>query len=125
MLDHLRRRVCAALAAAREGLLATCGKADLQVSRLPCEGHDLRLYLLVPRTSDHLFNLEHEPQVVVVTEAWELRGTGRRVTAGEQPPDLGLARRPEAQWSDLVEVCAERLHLYEAGGRTAETIDVN
>jgi hypothetical protein len=116
--------MCAALAAEREGLLATCGKAELQVSRLPCEGRDLKLYLLVPRASDHLFNLEHEPQVVVVTEAWELRGTARLVPAAEHPPGLGLARRPEAQWSDLVEVCAERLHLYGSEGRTAETIDL-
>jgi hypothetical protein len=125
MLEHLRRRVCAALAAEQEGLLATCGQADLQVSRLPCEGQDLKLYLLVPRASDHLFNLEHEPQVVVVTPAWELRGRARLVRAAEQPPELRLSRRGEAQWSALVEVSAERLHLYGSGQRTAETIDVN
>jgi hypothetical protein len=125
MLEHLRRRVTTALAGEKQGLLATCGKAELQVSRLPCEGHDLKLYLLVPRASDHLYNLEQEPQVVVVTEAWELRGAARRVLEADRPAGLALMQQAEAQWSDLVEVCAERLHLYGTAQRTAETIDVN
>ncbi len=124
MIDHLRRCVCAALAPAQEILLATCCQAELQVSRLPGEGRDLALYLLVPRASDHLFNLEREPQVVVVTQAWELRGLARVLAPASRPRGLALCGREEAQWSELVAVQVQRLHLYASGRRPAETIDI-
>jgi hypothetical protein len=124
MLEYLRRRACGALAAAGEALLATCGPAELQASRVACEARDLTLYLLVPRTSDHLFNLEHDRAVVIVTPQWELRGEGRVVSGLDRDGDLALARRAEAAWSEMVAVRVQRLHLNADGAKPAETIDL-
>jgi hypothetical protein len=84
----------------------------------------LTLFLLVPRASDHLFNIEGQEAVVVVTDCWELRGSARVVVAPERPADLALLQREEALWSELVAVQAQRLHVFGAGARPAETIDV-
>jgi hypothetical protein len=48
----------------------------------------------------------------------------RLVLPAEQPTELGLTRREEAQWSNLVAVRAQRLHLYGSNRQTPETIDV-
>jgi hypothetical protein len=124
MLAHLRQRVVEALATVQEVLLATSGPAEIQASRVPCEAHELRLYLLVPRASDHLFNLEQQPEIVVVNREWELRGRARVLHNGERPAELGLGRRPEAAWSEWVEVAVEQFHHHAAPGRAAETIDI-
>lgn len=124
MLAHLRERVVEALGAVQEVLLATSGPAEIQASRVPCEAQELRLYLLVPRASEHLFNLEQQPEIVVVNREWELRGRARVLRNGERPADLGLGRRAEAEWSEWVEVAVERFHRHAAPGRAAETIDV-
>jgi hypothetical protein len=105
--------------------LATSGPADLQASRLPGEARDVTLYLLVPRASDHLFNLETTAEIVVVNREWEARGHARVLPRGEQPAGLALTDRAEAAWSELVELRVERFHQAARPGRSAETIDIN
>lgn len=125
MVAHLRQRVCDALASAQDVLLATSGPAQLQASRLPCEARAVRLYLLVPRASDHLYNIEAIPDIMIVNREWEVRGRARVLPREEQPAGLALSSRAEANWSELVEVRVAQFHQLAAPGRTAETIDVD
>lgn len=124
MLSHLRQRVAETLSAARTATLSTHGAAGIQANVFPCESVDLGLYLLVPRTSDQLFNLEHSPEVVVTTETWQVRGMAR--IAPERPAGLALLQQPDAAWCEVVMVRPTRLQIEWPGGSGhAETIDIN
>lgn len=124
MLHHIRQRVVEALARASTVTLSTYGPADIQAGVFACEAADLTLYLLVPRTSDHLFNLEHNPTMVATTETWQLRGAAR--VAEQRPAGLALVRRPEAGWCELVEIHPTRLQVERPDGEGyAETFDID
>jgi hypothetical protein len=123
VLQHLRQRVVEALAGAGSVTLSTYGPADIQAGVFDCAAVDLTLYLLVPRTSDHLFNLEHNPQVVVTTEAWQLRGMAS--IAADREADLPLLQRPDVAWYEVVAVQPTRLQIAQTGGGHAETIDID
>jgi len=124
MLNHLRQRVIETLSTARTATLSTHGAAGIQANVFPCEVVDLCLYLLVPRTSDHLFNLEQNPEVAVTTETWQVRGVAR--IAGEYPAGLALLQQPDAGWCEVVAVCPTRLQIERSGGPGhAETIDID
>ena len=124
MLNHLRQRVTETLSAAKAATLSTHGAAGIQANVFPCESVVLGLYMLVPRTSDHLFNLEHNPEVVVTTETWQVRGIAR--IAPECPAGLGLLTKPDASWCELVMVRPTRLQIEWPGGSGhAETIDID
>ncbi len=114
MLNHLRQRVAAALAPTRYITLASSGPAGVRASRLPCETQDTRLFVLVPATSDHLFNLEHQPRVALAGESWELQGSARILLPCEQPAGLFTSRLPEAGRDVVVEIRLERLTLTQA-----------
>jgi len=123
MLNHLRQRVTETLSAARTATLSTHGAAGIQANVFPCEAVDLCLYLLLPRTSDHLFNLEHNPEVVVTTEAWQVRGVAR--VAPEHPAGLALLQQPDAAWCEVVMIRPTRLQIERPDGSGhAETIDI-
>ncbi|MBU0495133.1 MAG: pyridoxamine 5'-phosphate oxidase family protein [Chloroflexi bacterium] len=123
MLSHLRQRVTETLSAARTATLSTHGAAGIQANVFPCEAVETTLYLLVPRTSDHLFNLEQNPEVVVTTEAWQLRG--RAGVASERPAALTWPHQPDAAWCEVVAVRPTRLQIeWQEGLGHAETIDV-
>jgi hypothetical protein len=126
VLEHLRQRVIQTLASARSLTLSTFGPAGLQSSRLPCEAADTTLFVLIPRTSDHLFNLEANPAVVVVSGEWNLRGAARVVLPEAAPPGLQITHTPEAQWNALVEIRPSRVNLLrvEPSGYS-ETIDMD
>ena len=98
MLDHLHQRAADVLASANTVTLVTYGPADLQANSFPCEVLDLRLYLLVPRISDLLFNIESNPAVVVTSEAWQLRGSARILVDERRPATLSLLRSTGAGW---------------------------
>jgi hypothetical protein len=124
MLNHLRERVTEVLSGAGVVTLSTHGAAGIQASVFPCESVDLDLYLLVPRASDHLFNLEHNPEVVVTTETWQLRGVAG--IAPECPAGLALLQQPDAAWCEVVMVRSTRLQIEPQGGLGhAETIDMD
>ena len=124
MLNHLRERVTETLSTARAATLSTHGAAGIQANVFPCESAGLWLYLLVPRTSDHLLNLEHKPEVVVTTESWQLRGVAG--IAPERPAGLALLGQPDAAWCELVTVRPTRLQIDQASGAGhAETIDID
>jgi hypothetical protein len=125
MLVHLHQRVAKALAPIHEAMLTTFGPADIQTSYLPCEAIDLDLYMLIPRTSDHLFNLEFRSDVVVTTHGLQGRGTAHIVEANEQPSNLALCHLDEAHWSALARIALTRLQLTnQESAHGSETIDL-
>jgi len=125
MLDYTRQRAVEVLKTPCRAVLATSGPAGLQASEVPCQALGLVLYLLVPRTSDHLFNLEHEPHVTVLAGEWEVRGEAQLSPEGETGPGLSLLHAPEAQWCVLVRVDPSQLHIrMEGGWGNRETIDL-
>lgn len=125
MLDDLRQRAAAVLGAASEAILITYGPAGLQAARVPCAASGLRLYALVLRTSDLLFNLEERPEVLVFAQHWQLHGTSSLPPPEQLPSDLGLSAVPQAPWCAVVAVTPTRLHILDDGAtQRAETIDL-
>jgi hypothetical protein len=124
VLQHIRQRVAEALVKASTVTLSTYGPADIQAGVFACEAAGVTLYLLVPRTSDHLFNLENNPIVVATTETWQLRGTARVVE--QRPIGLALLDRPDASWCELVEMRPTRMQIRRSEGEGyAETFDID
>jgi hypothetical protein len=125
MLAHLRQRIAATLAPPRVATFSTSGEAGLQACVVPCAGRGLVLYLLLPRTSDHLLNLEGGAAALVTTPAWQVTGRARILPA--MRPDLPRSLRdsPYAPWSVVVEVRPTRVAIARAEGwGAAETIDL-
>lgn len=121
MLDKLHDRATQILAETGRCTLATTGPAGLQASMVLCAGQGTTLYLLVPDTSDHLFNLENEPNVAVTAETWRLHGTAEIVH-----DSLNLFSVQQCQWHTVVRVTPVRLHILPAQcglANYAETID--
>jgi hypothetical protein len=127
MLNTLRAEALALIAATPDCTLSTIGPAGVQASVVACLVCDDCVYVLVPSTVDHLFNLEHELEVVLTSTLWQLRGAalalgdaaGRHGTA---PYDIST-RAGDAGYT-LVEVFPCRMHLEPAGRRRyRETID--
>jgi hypothetical protein len=120
MLDKLRDRAAQILAETDLCTLATTGPAGLQASMVHCAGRETTLYVLVPDTSDHLFNLESVPEVAVTTESWQMHGIADIV------PDPDVFSAEQRQWHTIVRVSPIRLHILPAKGgpaNYAETID--
>ncbi|MBU1878573.1 MAG: pyridoxamine 5'-phosphate oxidase family protein, partial [Chloroflexi bacterium] len=120
MLDKLRDRALRIIAATPTCTLATTGPAGLQASAVSCRMHEGRVFVLIPATSDHLFNLEHHPEVVLTTPQWQLRGL---VSADGAASSGAIGVEPH-QSVIAVEVLPVRMHLEPAGdGGHRETID--
>ncbi len=104
MLDYSSQRVEEILGAARTAVLASSGPGGLQAGEFPCEASGLAVWLLVPATSDHLFNLEHNPRVTLLTAAWELKGNAQVLAREDAPPGLSLLQDPAAPWCVTIRV---------------------
>src|SRR5215212_6955947 len=100
MLSHLRQHITTTLENTHSATLATSGPAGLQAQVVPCAASGIQLYLLLPRTSDQLLNLEHDSAVVVATAEWHVSGRARVVALEECP--AALLDMPEAPWSSAV-----------------------
>lgn len=125
MLEHLRRRVETALAATNQVTLSTCGPADIQSSMVECTARGMRLYLRVPQSSDHLFNLEHHSAVVVTCKQWQVNGCARVMEASEDLSSILAEEDGVRRWSELVEVTPARIQVYRSGDTPGETIDTS
>ena len=125
MLDYARQRASAALDDPRTVVLITSGPAGVQTGEFRCEVFDLSLYLLIPQTSDHLFNLEHESTVTLLTTTCELKGQARPVSRAASDLNVSLCHEPDAEWCALVrvEICQVQIRG-EDGWRNRETIDL-
>jgi hypothetical protein len=106
MLDKLRDRAAQILAETSWCTLATTGPAGIQASMVHCAGRETSLYLLVPDTSDHLFNLEVEPEIAVTAETWHLRGTADIVQ-----DSADMFSTDQRQWHTIVKITPVRLHI--------------
>ncbi len=124
MLLHLRSRVVETLASADEAMLSTFGPADLQAAPVACAADGLRLYVLLPLTSDLLFNIESHASVVVSTPIWQLHGSARVLDAAQWPRSARLPASAEDGWRALVEICPTRLQIL-SGPNGPETIDID
>jgi hypothetical protein len=85
----------------------------------------LQLYLLVPQTSDHLFNLEQDPVVILWTPGWALKGEAQVGTPATESRALKLLQEAQAQWCMLVRVDPWQVQLRrKSGWGSLETIDL-
>jgi hypothetical protein len=125
MLDYARQRAVEVLKVPRRVVLATSGPAGLQAGTFACQAIGLDLYLLVPRTSDQLFNLEHDPNVTVLAPEWELKGKAQRTPAEAPQIELDFIQEPAAPWCVLVKIKPHRLQIHRANGwGNLETLDL-
>lgn len=126
MLEHLRLQAVKILAATQAATLSTSGPAGLQAQIFPCEAQHLTLYFLVPVVSDHLLNLEHNPEVVVSSVGWQLKGSGCILPLAEAPARLALPRQREADGCVLVEIRPSRLQINRRNSwGFSDTIDLD
>ena len=119
MLAHLRRRIVEALRQQKTVMLASCGPAGLEIG--PCEARadGLRLILLIPATSEHLVNIEENPEVAITQDHWRLSGIA---TAARDHPLC-----PEAEQSGLAPLIVRPCRfefLTQDTHQVAETIDI-
>jgi hypothetical protein len=125
MLDYARQRAMEVLKDTRNVVLATSGPAGVQASEFHCEAVGLDLYILVPQTSDHLFNLEHETTVTLLAAGWELKGKAQIVAPGTVDLELDLLQEPGAAWCVLVQITPCQVQIRREGGwGNIETIDL-
>ena len=125
MLDYARQRALEALGNPRAAVLVTSGPAGVQASEFRCETMDLDLYLLVPQTSDHLFNLEHESTVTLLMARCEVKGKAQIISSGIPDLKLELLREPGAEWCTFVRVEISQVQIRsEQGWGNLETIDL-
>jgi hypothetical protein len=126
MLESLRLRVIEALKAETAVTLSTKGPGGIQAGFFPCELEDLALYLLVPASSDVLFNLESETAVVVTTPRWQMEGEAEVCSLSQIPSGMQIANSPRAAGCELVVIQCGRIHFnWSEGWGYRETIDCN
>ncbi|MGB7537365.1 MAG: hypothetical protein WBM17_02385 [Anaerolineales bacterium] len=125
MLDYARQRAIDLLKIPRTAILATNGPAGVQVGEFACQADGLELFLSVPWISDHLFNLEHDVSVTLLTGEWELKGTAQIVFDRASISGMSLLSKPGAELYALVRVSPSRIQIRRAGGwGSVETIDL-
>ncbi len=124
MLDYARQRASEVLKIPRSAILATSGPAGIQAGEFPCEAIDLDLYLLLPRTSDLIFNLEHDRSVTVLTTEWEVKGEAELFDLPTSDLDARFLTEPGADWCRIVRVHPHELHIRrEKGWGYCESIE--
>lgn len=115
MNQHLQGRILSLLSRYERGTLATCGRAGPQVSRAAYTVQSLKaLQLLLPSGSEHLYNLETQAALVLLSPTWKLQG----IASSESLMNIqdGLV------W---VFVKPVQLHVLDDDGQYAiETIDI-
>ena len=125
MINYARERAKEILQTARTAVLATVGPAGVQASEFPCEAVELDLYIMIPRTSDHLFNMEQDGRVALHALQWELTGKGRVLSPEEKWPQISLIPKTGTAWYVLVKIVPSHIHvLRPEGWGPAETIDL-
>lgn len=123
MLLHLRRRVERAMAQAQRVTLSTYGPAGIQSGDFECEARGMRLYLRIPLSSDHLFNLEHHNTVLLATPEWQVRGRARILAEDEAPAGLGPCANEHRPWTQLAEVSPMQFVIAPSAAGEGDTID--
>lgn len=119
MLDRLRDQAFQALTATSHCTLSTVGPAGLCASNVALAVESNRLYVLIPNTSDHLFNLEQDTAVALTAETWELTGQAAQIAADESP-----FTPQQTAWAVVFQITPQRMHLPpDDADHTHRTID--
>ena len=125
MFDYAHQRAIEVLGAPHTAVLVTNGPAGIQVGEFACVLSGLSLYVRVPQTSDHLFNLEHESTVTLLISRCEVKGRTQIVSREMMNLDCDLLREPAADWSAFLHVEISQVQLRsEEGWGNRETIDL-
>jgi hypothetical protein len=125
MFDYAQQRALEVLGNPRAAVLVTNGPAGIQVGEMACVLSGLHLYLLVPQTSDHLFNLECEATVTLLIARSEVKGRAQIISREEASLDCDLLRDSTAEWCALVRVEIAQVQLRsETGWGNRETLDL-
>jgi hypothetical protein len=125
MINYARERAIALLKPTRSVILATGGPGGPQIGEFPCEAIDLELYLLLPLTSDHLFNLERDERVALHSPQWDLSGKGRALAGEAAQLPISLLPKTGRAWYVMLKVVPGRIQvLRPEGWGPAETIDL-
>ncbi len=118
MLKHLRQRIVLALQESTLVILASSGPAGLEISPCECRSEGLRLLLLIPGTSEHLVNIELNPQVAITQDHWRLAGKAKPVQ-NQQCFQAGYGKK-------LLQVLPSRFEfLAQDTNQVVETIDID
>src|SRR5690606_3540353 len=113
---HPHQRAAELFTLCDQVIVVTCGPAGPQVSQATSRVWQERLLVLVQRTTDHLFNLEMQPEIVILTPGWELHGSAE-VLLAEGPVWV-------EPWQAAILVQPARLHILEPGTfKRVETVD--
>jgi hypothetical protein len=108
LLSELRRQALDVIHNAPQCTLCTSGPAGIQASaETATVWKDQTVLLRLPSTTEHVFNLEENPEVVLMAESWQLRGVGE-VTS----------RNPE---TCIVEIVPRRVQLAPDGRHADRT----
>lgn len=122
-MDYARQRAEQIMTFTRRVILITNGPAGVQASECACEICGLVIYLLVPRTSDHLFNLETEPGVILLAGRWMAKG--KAVLVWSAPRDLEIMKTTGAEWCQLVLLRPDEIQILRLDGwGSIESIDL-
>ena len=125
MFDYAHQRALEVLGAPHTAVLVTNGPAGIQVGEFACALSGLSLYVRVPQTSDHLFNLEHESTVTLLITCCEVKGRAQIISRDIVKLDCDLLREPAADWCAFLRVEITQVQLRsEAGWGNRETIDL-
>jgi hypothetical protein len=125
MFDYALQRAREVLGAPHTAVLVTNGPAGIQVGEFACALSGLSLYLRVPQTSDHLFNLEHESTVTLLIARCEVKGRAQIISREMVNLDCDLLRAPAADWCAFLRAEISQVQLRsEAGWGNRETIDL-
>jgi hypothetical protein len=125
MFDYAHHRALELLGTPRTAVLVTNGPAGVQVGEFPCAALGLSLYLLVPQTSDHLFNLEHDSTVILLIAQCELKGSAQIISRDVVASDCNLLRNPAADWGAFLRVEFSQVQIRgDEGWGNRETLDL-
>ena len=125
MFDYAQQRALEVLGTPRTAVLVTNGPAGIQIGEFACALSGLSLYLRVPQTSDHLFNLEYESTVTLLSARCEVKGRAQIIAREMVNLDCDLLREPAADWCAFLRVEISQVQLRsEAGWGNRETIDL-
>jgi hypothetical protein len=125
MINYARERAIEILKTAHTAVLATVGLTGVKASEFPCESVGMVLYLLVPKTSDHLFNLEQDKRVALHSKQWEITGKALVLSENEKRFRLSRFSKIEKKWYVIVKIIPNQIQvLRQEGWGPYETIDL-
>ena len=108
LLSELRREALDVIRNAPQCTLCTSGPAGVQASaETAILQKDQTVLLRLPLTTEHVFNLEGNSEVVLMAESWQLRGVGQVIS-----------RNPE---TCVVEIVPRRVQLAPDGRHADRT----